>query len=69
MDRDDVFAWLIDHLPLDRLRDTPPYIFAQVERLITGHDAEWTIYEDEEPGDASGVIDFGDYIQIGTPDE
>lgn len=68
MDRDDVFAWLIDHLPLDRLRDAP-YIVAQLERLITGHDAERTIYEDEEPGDASGVIDFGDDIQIGAPDE
>jgi hypothetical protein len=64
VDRDDVFAWLIDHLPLDRLRDAP-YIVAQLERLITGHDAERTIYEDEEAGCASGVIGFGDDIEVG----
>lgn len=68
MDRDDVFAWLIDHLPLDRLRDAP-YIVAQLERLITGHDAARTIYEDENPGGACGVIDFGHDIQIGVRDE
>lgn len=62
MDRNsffDFFDWAVERLGLDRLRDP---IVAYFEHLIGR--GEQSICEDDEPSSVSGVIGFGDDIEM-----